>query len=405
MHRSNRLSPRAKGREVKILLSQIKGKEPKREHGSIADLKASIADVGLINPLTIDDNGNLLAGRRRYQAISELGWKEVEVTVLPVNGDQVMAMAVAIDENKRRKDLTEVEEAIANAELEELKRKQYGEKKRGRPAVNSPKFGELWTQDKTAELLNVSRQKVGRDIQIASAIKEYPALAKETKGQAVLAGYKRQKETEALLEIKALPQTDRYRLYCGNFRKLYRELEPESVDCIITDPPYAGDALSLYSDLAKIASYLLKPNKSLLVISGLMYLPQLLNSLGEYLSYQWVISFQMGSGTARVWNRKVCQVWKPILWFVKGQYDGEWITDFIRSKDIEKGLDDWQQPEAVTTKLVSFFTKPDDVILDPMMGTGTSGVSTITNGRRFIGYELDQSRFDVARGRLSNVFS
>ena len=131
------------------LLTDIRNIEPKRAHGSLADLKASIADVGLINPLTIDDNGNLLAGRRRYQAIRELGWKEVEVTVLPVNGDQVMAMAVAIDENQRRKDLTEVEEAIANAELEELKRKQYGEKKRGRPAVNSPKFGELWTQDKT----------------------------------------------------------------------------------------------------------------------------------------------------------------------------------------------------------------------------------------------------------------
>jgi len=134
-------------------------------------------------------------------------------------------------------------------------------------------------------------------------------------------------------------------------------------------------------------------------------LPQLLNSLGKYLSYQWVISFQMGSGTARVWDRKVCQVWKPILWFVKGKYDGDWVTDFIRSEKMEKGIDDWQQPEAVTTKLLGFFTKPDDVILDPMMGTGTTGVSAIANGRQFIGYELDQARFDVANGRLSNVFN
>ena len=82
--------------------------------------------------------------------------------------------------------------------------------------------------------------------------------------------------------------------------------------------------------------------------------------------------------------------------------------DFLFSGDsekIEKDTDDWQQPEAITTKLLSNFTEPNDLILDPMMGTGTSGVSAIANGRRFIGYELDQARFDIAKGRLANGFS
>ena len=387
------------------LLTEIKNTEPLREHGNIEGLKQSIADVGLIAPLAIDESGNLLAGRRRYQAILELGWKEAEVTVLPVNGDQVKAMVIAVEENTRRKNLTQVEEAIRLTELDELKRKQYGSADRYSHPKATSNFDVAWTQDKTAEVTGKSQPTVSRNKKIADAVKEYPELAKETKGQKVLDGYKKQKEIEALLEIKALPQTDRYTLRCGDFRELYRELEPESVDCIITDPPYGEDALPLYSDLAKLASYLLKPDKSLLVISGLMFLPQLLNSLGEHLSYQWVISFQMGSGTARVWDRKVCQVWKPILWFVKGEYNGEWVTDFIQSKKATKELDDWQQPEAIITKLLGFFTKPDAVILDPMMGTGTSGVSAIANGRRFIGYEIDQARFDIANGRLSNVFN
>ena len=293
--------------------------------------------------------------------------------------------------------------AIAISEYDELKRKLEGSKPAGNPNFSQREELEGWTLEKTATDLGISLGATHKAIKIATAIEEYPKLAKESKGQQVLDGYKRLKEIEALLEIKALPQTDRYSLQCGDFRQLYRELKPESVDCIITDPPYAEDSLPLYSDLAKIASYLLKPNKSLLVISGLMYLPRLLNRLGEYLSYQWVISFKMGNGTARVWERKVCQVWKPILWFVKGEYNGEWVTDFIQSEKVEKSMDEWQQPKAVTTKLLDFFTKPNDVILDPMMGMGTTGISAIDNGRRFIGYELDQAHFDIANGRLSNV--
>ncbi len=71
----------------RILLKLIKSAEPKRGLGSIETLKSSIADVGLINPLTVDSDYTLLAGRRRFQAISELGWTEVECYVLPTDGD------------------------------------------------------------------------------------------------------------------------------------------------------------------------------------------------------------------------------------------------------------------------------------------------------------------------------
>uniref|UniRef100_A0A6M3LRR3 ParB-like N-terminal domain-containing protein n=1 Tax=viral metagenome TaxID=1070528 RepID=A0A6M3LRR3_9ZZZZ len=121
---------------MKVKLSEIKNAEPKREHGDISALRESIRECGLIEPLVIDEAGNLLAGRRRYQAVSELGWTEVECHVLPVNGDQVNAFRIAIHENTRRKQLTEVEEAVANNELHEMLVKQYG----GKPAGNPSKF-------------------------------------------------------------------------------------------------------------------------------------------------------------------------------------------------------------------------------------------------------------------------
>ena len=58
------------------------GERHRRDLGDIAGLAASIRDIGLLNPITVDENGRLLAGARRLAACKLLGLEKVEVRIV-----------------------------------------------------------------------------------------------------------------------------------------------------------------------------------------------------------------------------------------------------------------------------------------------------------------------------------
>ena len=89
-------------------LSDIKRNSDYLRHGTDVDtLKNSIESIGLINPLTINKENELLAGSRRFQAITELGWAEVDVHV--VDRDLLQQELISIDENLVREPLNRME--------------------------------------------------------------------------------------------------------------------------------------------------------------------------------------------------------------------------------------------------------------------------------------------------------
>ena len=120
---------------MKIPIDQIQIDETTRirkEIGNLAPLEASIQEVGLINPVLIDEQRNLLAGYRRLSACRNLGWKEVEVKVVELSGDQLKMLDVEIAENFFRKDFTP-EEILSTEKrrleiLEELREKSIFER-------------------------------------------------------------------------------------------------------------------------------------------------------------------------------------------------------------------------------------------------------------------------------------
>ena len=59
-----------------------------------------------------------------------------------------------------------------------------------------------------------------------------------------------------------------------------------------------------------------------------------------------------------------------------------------------------QKPLRVLRRLVELASSPGDLILDPFMGVGSTGVAAVELGRRFVGMELEPVYFDAAERRL-----
>lgn len=63
----------------------------------------------------------------------------------------------------------------------------------------------------------------------------------------------------------------------------------------------------------------------------------------------------------------------------------------------------FQKPIELMTRLVQIGTRDGDLILDPFMGSGTTGVAAVKLGRKFIGIEIEPKHFDAACRRLSEA--
>ena len=84
---------------MRIKISDIKINTGRRdaEPKAVEELARSIAAVGLMNPVTLDQNNTLVAGLHRLEAAKLLGWAEIECTAIGM--DSVQAELAEIDEN------------------------------------------------------------------------------------------------------------------------------------------------------------------------------------------------------------------------------------------------------------------------------------------------------------------
>jgi site-specific DNA-methyltransferase (adenine-specific) len=67
------------------------------------------------------------------------------------------------------------------------------------------------------------------------------------------------------------------------------------------------------------------------------------------------------------------------------------------------GLHPTEKPRRLMAEILGDFTNPGELICDPFMGSGTTGVAAVQMGRRFVGLELNETYFDIACKRIEDA--
>lgn len=222
-------------------------------------------------------------------------------------------------------------------------------------------------------------------------------------------------------------------LYLGDCLEVMGGLEP--VDHIVCDPPYEASLHAAKSD----PSNLRKdggPELQAIDFDAIDPIRAQFVEASEALCQGWFIAFCTVEG-ARPWAdrinigpmkyKRACVWVKPdstpqlngqgpaqgaeifvTAWAGKGH--AKWnaggkrgVYTFNVNNDERTGKHPTEKPRRLMSALVADFTNPGQTILDPFMGSGTTGVAAVMAGRKFIGIEKNPAYFELACERLDKA--
>ena len=223
----------------------------------------------------------------------------------------------------------------------------------------------------------------------------------------------------------------------GNSIELLKKLKDESIDMIATDPPYkvtargnAGNSggmmqkkLSMqgkifqHNDVKPIEYIpefyrLLKDGSHCYIMTNHVNLQEILNTATEC-GFKFIKSLIWNKGN-KIMGQYYMSQFEYILFFRKGK--GKKINkcgtaDILdipnkKTKNEEgKNIHDTEKPVGLMKILIENSSQEGEIVLDPFMGVGSTGMASVELNRRFVGIELDENYFEIAKQRIEDTYS
>ncbi len=366
-------------------------------------IKQSIKDSGLWLPIIVTPKGIILDGHTRYQICQELG-------ITPKHAErnfenELLEKRFVIESNLKRRQLNDFQKSELGIPLLEIEKELAQQRKeQGNTLASNEAKGK--STEKVSNQIGVSRGTFERAKKIIEKApeetKEILRLGKSTINKEYQNLQKNEKRAIRQEEIKNLQVKlpEKVTLHNSEFQKVF--VEGNSVSLIFTDPPYHEKYLHLYESLAVHASRVLREGGSLICYVGHYAIGKIINMMeAQGLRFHWPIAVIHSGPSASVFGRKILVGYKPMLWFTKGKYEGEFVKDCIQSEFQGKELHEWAQSTVESDYYIKYLTIENEIVYDPFLGQGTFGISAVKLNRQFIGCEVDKEHFENARRLIS----
>lgn len=392
-------------------------------------LAADIAIHGVLHPIVIDEEGNILDGHHRY-AIDP---NAATVTVEGLSDDEKRAYTIRANLARRNLSCDQTRE-VAKTQREIARRLREADAKR-------------WTQEAVGALLGVTRQAVSIWFTDASnceskspppdARVKLTNTAKEDIVRRIEAGEKQEQiATEygvcpaTVTKVKQAAERAEQKAAavreaasggeCGPPRVLVADavdwlIDQEPCDLLFTDPPYATDV----DDIGEFANRWLPTALGKVKPTGRAYVcvgayPE---ELHAYCSVRmpdqilvWTYRNTMGPAT----NDRYKLNWQAILYYIGPEapplncnsLNELFSVQDINAPDGRQGdrFHEWQKPLELAERIIKHATKPGDLVLDPFCCTGSFLLAASSLGRVARGCDISKKNLSIAieRGCVSD---
>ena len=185
-------------------------------------------------------------------------------------------------------------------------------------------------------------------------------------------------------------------LYRGDALEILPTLAKGKVDAVIADPPYAVDFAAWDGALVDFRWLEMARQLAPSVLVGV-------RNMFAWPAPSWVGSYSYPLGLKVAAGGKL-NAWEPVLIYGANclPLDSRQFPP-VPSEHVEGHP--CPKPLAPFRWLVGAAAAPGGIILDPFMGSGTTGVACAKMGRRFIGIEVDEKYFSIACRRIRDTYA
>lgn len=238
-------------------------------------------------------------------------------------------------------------------------------------------------------------------------------------------------------------------LHQNDFLSVMRRQRPHSVDALISDPPYATTNIPWDQPIAwelfwKEAERVCKPTAVIALFSAQPFTTTLINSNPKHFRYELIWEKSNATGFLNA-NRRPLTCHENVLIFSSQKAKGSTynpqktpgkpykatgnpkMPKHYNSKTVLKGTDNptgerfprtvlrfaregktlhpTQKPVSLMEWLVLTYSNPGDLVLDPFMGSGSTGVACAMHDRRFIGVDREMEYLQITTTRIDSILA